>query len=161
MSVFSKPAIHENFFCPHCHRLLAYGTQRCKYCHEEIDEEYARVNAYIHFQLTQASSQANTIGTLDPAVIFFAIASLCMRWLKLEFYGEIPRLWTVFEIIFSLFWLLPLVAIIVWFYRYRRWRIIDEDEYQSKRKSMRLSFRMWLAAYVFQVVLLVAFSGAK
>jgi hypothetical protein len=39
--------------------------------------------------------------------------------------------------------------------------MIDEAEYQSKRKSMRLSFRMWLAAYVFHVVLLVAFSGVR
>ena len=157
MSVFSKPPIHENFFCPYCRRLLVFGTQQCEYCREEIDDEYAAVNAYIHFQLTQASSHANTISTCDPAIIFFAISSVCLRWLKLEFYSDIPRLWILFEIIFSLFWLLPLVAIIAWFYRYRRWRIIDEPEYQSKRKSMRLSFRMWLAAYVFQVVLLVAF----
>jgi len=161
MSVFSKPAIHENFFCPHCRRLLVYGTQQCNYCLEEIDEEYANVNAYIYFQLTQASSHANTVATLDPAIIFFAIASLCMRWLKLEFYSAIPRLWIVFEIIFSLFWLLPLVAIIAWFWRYRSWRNVDESEYQSKRKSMRLSFRMWLAAYVFHVVLLVVFSVAR
>jgi hypothetical protein len=139
MSVFSKPAIHENFFCPHCRRLLAYGTERCKYCLEEIDDEYAKVNAYIHFQLTQASSHANTIATFDPAIIFFAIASLCLHWLKWQFFGEIPRLWIVFEIIFNLVWLLPLVAIIAWFYRYRRWRIIDEEEYHSKSKRMRLS----------------------
>jgi hypothetical protein len=161
MSLFSKPAIHANFFCPHCRRLLPYGTSCCKYCLEDIDDEYAQVNAYIHFQLTQAISHANKIATFDPAIIFFAIASLCLRWLKLEFFGETPRLWIVVAILFNLVWLLPLVGIIVWFYRYGRWRAIEEEEYQSKRKSMRLSLRMWLAAYIFQVVILVAFSGAK
>jgi hypothetical protein len=161
MSIFSRPAIHENFFCPHCHRLLVYGTKCCNYCLEEIDDEYAKVNTYIHFQLTQAISHANTISAFDPAIIFFAIGSLFLGWLKLEFFGEIPRLWIVFAIGFNLVWLLPLVGIVVWFYRYGRWRTIEEEEYQSKRKSMKLSLRMWLAAYIFQVVILVAFSGLR
>src|SRR5947209_20315067 len=117
MSIFSKPAIHENLFCPNCHKLLPYGTKQCPYCREEIDDEYAAINAFLHFHLTQASSHANTIATFDPAIIFFVIGSLCMRWLKSEFYGEIPRLWTIFEVVFSLVWLLPLVGILVWFYR--------------------------------------------
>lgn len=159
MSVFSKPAIHENFLCPHCGELLPYKTKRCNYCLEEIDAERASINAFIYFGLTQASSHANIISTLDPSIIFFVIGSLCIRWLKLEFYSDIPRLWIVFEIICGLVWLLPLVGVILWLYRYGRWRNIENDEYQTKRKSMRLSLRMWLAAYIFHIGLLVVISG--
>ena len=155
MSVFSKPAIHENFFCPRCRALLPYGTKQCKFCLEDIDDEYARINAFINFQLTQASSHANIISTFDPAIFFSVIGSLCMRWLKWEFYIEIPRLWPFIEIAYSLVWLLPIAAIMLWFYRYGRWRIINSEEYQANRKSMKLSLRMWLAAYVFHIILLV------
>jgi hypothetical protein len=160
MSIFSKPAIHENFSCPNCRRLLPSGTKRCKYCLEEIDDDYANLNAFLHFQLTQAISHANIIATFDPAIVFFVIASLCLRWLKLEFYSDIPHLSIALEIVFGLVWLAPVVAIIIWFYRYGRWRIIDEEEYQSKRRSMKLSLRMWLAAYAFHVILVVAIPQA-
>jgi len=156
MSVFSKPAIHENFFCQHCHALLPYGTKQCKYCLKEIDEEHAKINAFINFQLTQASSHANIISTSDPAIIFFVFGALVTRLFKREFYVEIPSIWPFIEITFSLFWFLPVAAIIFWFYRYGKWKMIDDEEYQSKRQSMRLSLRMWLAAYVFHIILLIA-----
>lgn len=75
-----------------------------------------------------------------------------MRWLKSEFYAEIPRLWIFIELVISVIWLLPIVAIIFWFYAYGRWKIADE-EYESKKKSMWLSLRMWVAAYVLHIVL--------
>ena len=158
MSAFSKPPIHENFYCPHCKRLLVLGAKQCPHCLEELDEGYAHTSAYINFQLTQAISHANMISTFDPAIIFFGIASVCLLWLKSEMVAEVPRVWTLLSAAHSLVWLLPLVAIVGWFFRYGKWRIIDEEEFQSKRQSMRLSFRMWLAAYVVQAVLLLAFS---
>lgn len=159
MSVFSKPPIHENFYCPHCRRLLPYGTKQCKFCHEEIDSEYAARNAFINFQLTQASSHASVISTLEPAIIFFVLGSLGLRWLKGEFYRDIPRAWPFIEIAFGLVWFVPVAAIILWFYRYGKWRMIDDESYQSDRKSMRLSLRMWLAAYVFHIIVLVVVSS--
>jgi len=151
-TVFSKPAVYLNFYCPHCEQLLPHGTQCCPYCLEEIDEERSEFNVLINFALTQASSHANTISTGDPAIIFFVIGSLCIRWLKSEFYAEIPKLWTFIELVVSLIWLLPIVAIIFWFYAHGRWKILDE-EYESKKKSMWLSLKMWVAAYAFHVVL--------
>jgi hypothetical protein len=42
-----------------------------------------------------------------------------------------------------------------WLYSHGRWRIIDE-EYECQKTSMRLLLRMWLAAYAFHVILILA-----
>ena len=67
-----------------------------------------------------------------------------------------PKAWISFEIVFGLVWLLHLAAIVLWFYSHGRWRILDE-EYESKKKSMWLSLRMWLAAYAFHIALVLIF----
>ena len=156
MSLFSKPDIVLNFYCPHCSELLPYGTKQCKYCLEKIEEERAEFNTTIYFVLTQANSMANTVGTGDPAVIIFVVVSLILRWLKVELYEVIPGVWIAIEVLFGLVWLLPLAAVVIWLYSHGRWRIIDE-EYESKKKSMWLSLRMWLAAYAFHVILILLF----
>jgi hypothetical protein len=153
-SLFSKPAIHENFRCPSCHELLPFGTKRCAFCSEEIDEKTAAIGAYLNFAITQGTSHANMITSFDPAVVIFLIAALAMRFLKGEFYSEFPRVWIVFQVVVSLIWLLPLLGIFRWFMLYGRVRIVDE-EFMAKRKGLQLSFRMWLAAYVVHVLFLL------
>lgn len=156
-SPFRKPAITPNFYCPHCGKLLPFGANKCKYCLEEIDAERAEFNTAINFVLTQAISHANIISGFDPGVVVFIVVTVMNTfWLKQELYSAVPKIWITFEIISSLIWFLPIANIIYWFYAYGRWNVAD-DEYAAKKKDMRLSLRMWIAAYAFHLVLIFAF----
>lgn len=147
-NLFPNDEINLSLYCPQCSELLPVGTKRCKYCYEEIDEERGQFNTAISFALTAATSSANTVGTFDPAVIIYFGVTLLGLWLKWMFISEgLYYVWLALEI-FNVVWFLPLIGIIIWLFSHGRWRIV-EDEYEEKKKAMRQSLAMWLAAYVF------------
>ncbi len=137
--------------CPQCSELLPFGTKRCNYCHEEIDEERGELNTTIHFALTAATSSANTIGTIDPAVFIYFGATLLGLWLKwMSINKGLYYAWVALEV-FNVIWLLPLVGIVLWLIVYGRLPIV-EDEYEQKKKAMHQSLAMWLAACAFHYI---------
>ena len=146
--LFPDEEISLKLYCPQCGELLPAGTERCKYCYEEIDEERGEFNTAIHYILTSAIKFANNIGTNDPAVFFYIGVTFLSLWLKWGLKDEgLYFVWVLLEIYNSL-WLGAAIIIIIWLFSYGRFNIID-DEYEQKKKEMKQSLIMWLAAYVF------------
>ena len=120
----------------------------CPRCREEIDPEYARRSATVVHYNTQACSLANSISTFDafiPLALIGGIAIYAFEWYS---FGT-------FRISFGLlFWpIIPLLVISVWFVRFGRFKIGD-DEYLKAQRDMKRSFAFWLALLIVQLLLI-------
>lgn len=149
-SLFKKPAVVPFVECPHCKQLLEYGAERCPRCREEIGSDYAFASAVVVHHNTQACSLANSIKGFDPFIFIALIGSLLIYAIDIYAFGSL----TLFY--FILVWpAVPLLTILVWFYRFGRFKIGDE-EYVRARRDMRSSFMLWLAILAVQFIAIVA-----
>jgi RNA polymerase subunit RPABC4/transcription elongation factor Spt4 len=139
--MFNRPPVHPFVECPNCKRLLEYGAKNCPRCREEIDPDYALLNAVIVHHNTQAVSLANTIKTGEFAAIINISASIYAYFLG------VPA-------IFALSFFMPVLSlsvILVWFFRFGRFKIGDE-EYVKAKRDMRSSILLWLGLLIVQVL---------
>ena len=147
-SLLKGPAVFPFVECPNCKQLLEFGASLCPRCREEIGPEYALVSAVIVHHNTQACSVANTIATFN-AFIPLALIGTVLVYIGEAYVLGSPRISAVL-----LFWPgIPLFAIAVWYVRFGRFRIGDE-EYVRARREMRRSFAFWLAFLIVDVLLI-------
>ena len=148
-SLLKGPAVVPFVECPNCRELLEVGASLCPRCREEITSDYAEVSAAIVHYNTQACSLANTITTFD-AFIPLALIGTVLVYVG-EWYVSGQRRISIG----LLFWpTIPLLAIGLWYLRFGRFRIGDE-EYVRARREMRRSFAFWLAFLIVDVLLLI------
>ncbi len=148
-SLLKGPAVFPFVECPNCRELLEVGASFCPRCREEISPEYAAVSAAIVHYNTQACSLANTITTLDAFIPLALIGTIFVYVVDWYVSGR-PRI-----SIGLLFWpIIPIFAIVLWYLRFGRFRIGDE-EYVRARHEMRRSFAFWLAFLIVDVLLLI------
>jgi hypothetical protein len=121
----------------------------CPRCREEIDPEYGGLRAVVVHHNTQAVSLANSISTFDafiPLALIGGVAIYAIEW----YTTGSPRI-----SLGLLFWpVIPLLAISLWFYRFGRFAIGD-DEYLKARREMKRSFAFWLVLLIVQLLLIV------
>lgn len=148
-SVFKEPPVVPFVECPHCRELIGLEVSFCPHCREEIDSDYAIASAVLVCHNTQACSVANTITTLDAFIPLALVGTFAIYFIDWYSTGR-PRISTGL-----LFWpLIPLLAIIHWYFRYGRFQVGD-DEYIKARREMRRSFTFWLVFLIVDVLLLV------
>jgi RNA polymerase subunit RPABC4/transcription elongation factor Spt4 len=143
-SMLKKPAVTPFVECPNCKRLIEYGAEKCPACREEIGGDYALVSAMVVVHNTQACSQANTIKTGDYAAflsIFVALYAYALGAPGMF----LVALATPF---------MALLVIGVWFYRFGKFHIGDDDYLKAKR-DMRGSLKLWLALLFVELVAFV------
>jgi hypothetical protein len=139
--MFKGSAVHPFVECPNCKHLLEYGEKNCSRCREEIDPDYALLSAVIVHHNTQAVSLANTIKTGEPAAVICIAVSIYVYLLGAP-------------AIFALSFLMPvlsLLVILVWFFRFGRFKIGDE-EYLKAKRDMWSSLILWLGLLIVQVL---------
>jgi RNA polymerase subunit RPABC4/transcription elongation factor Spt4 len=148
-SLLKGPAVFPFVECPNCKQLLEVGAALCPRCREEIRPEYAEISAAVVHYNTQACSVANTIATFN-AFIPLALIGTILIYLGEAFVFGKPRI-----SVGLLFWpSIPLFAIVIWYLRFGRFRIGDE-EYERARREMRRSFAFWLAFLIVDLLLMV------
>ena len=146
-SLLKKPAVHPFVECPNCQQLLEYEAKNCPRCREEISAEYGLVSAIVVLHNTQACSVANSISAVDAFFPLALIGSAVILGFDLFGSGS--------PILFSLtpLWsAIPLLAIVVWFIRFGRFPVGDE-EYLKARSEMRKSLLLWLAFFIVQLLI--------
>jgi hypothetical protein len=143
---FLEPEITLVANCHTCGEMVRFGLEKCANCGITLDQEEIFPSVIVNFVITQACSSANSIRTLDVGVLLFLGVSL-MRYVI-----DYP-LW--FNLIASVFWLGPLVMILRWFHKHGRWNIADQ-EYEFAKKEMREGLRLWLAAHIFNAIIIFA-----
>jgi len=132
--------------CPNCRKLVKVGVRRCRDCYEELTEEYAIKSAMAVVINTIACNLANAIKGSDPFAILAVIGTPIAYALDMYAFGS-P---TIFYLI--LFWpMIPLLLIILWFYRFGKFSFGD-DEYLSSKRAMNWRLRLWLAILAAQVI---------
>jgi hypothetical protein len=140
---FTNPRVTPFIQCPSCRRLIECDAALCPHCREEIDPEYAAISKAVVVYQTAAVSSANTIKTAEIAAGLVFIASFIGFWFD-------PPL-----IIANLLTpILSAAAVAVWFYRFGRIRL-DDDEYLKARRDMRNSLVLWLVLLGVQILALV------
>lgn len=147
-TMFTRPAVIPFVECPNCKSLIEFGAEQCSRCREEIDENYALLSAAVVQFNTQACTSANTIKTAEPAIVISIISA---TW---SYFIEIPALFILALATPILF----LSTILVWFFRYGRFKIGDEDFLKAKR-DMSASLKLWMGLLI--VELLVFFYMLK
>ena len=145
-SAFSKPPVHPFVECPNCRQLLEYGAPNCPRCLEEIKPDYALLSAIIVHHNTQAISVAKTISSFDAFIPLALIGSVFIFVIDWYAFGGPGNFFAIF-----LWSGIPLLAILVWFARFGRFKIGDEEYMQAKRE-MRRSFCFWLAFLIVQIL---------
>jgi hypothetical protein len=128
--------------------LLELEAPNCPRCREEINPEYALVSAVLVHHNTQACSMANTISSFDafiPLALVIGIGVCALDW----YVSERPRI----PLLFLTWPMMPLLAIVVWYFRFGRFKIGD-DEYLRARKEMKRSFFFWLVFLIVQLLLI-------
>jgi RNA polymerase subunit RPABC4/transcription elongation factor Spt4 len=143
-SMLKRPAVTPFVECPNCKRLIEYGAETCPACREEIGSDYALASAIVVVHNTQACSQANTIKTGDYAAFVSIFAALY------GYASGAPGLFVssiATPVIF-------LIVIGVWFYRFGRFQIGDDD-YLKARRDMHASLKLWLALLSVELAALV------
>ena len=120
----------------------------CPRCREEIDPEYGGLSAAVVYYNTQAVSLAKSISTFDafiPLALIGGVGIFAIDW----FTSGTPRI-----SLFILFWsAIPLLAISLWFFRFGRFKMGD-DEYLKARRDMKRSFAFWLVLLIVQLLLI-------
>ena len=148
--MFKRPAVVPLVECPSCKQLLEYGVEYCSRCREKIDSDYALISAVVVHHNTQACSLANTIKGADSFVIIALIGTPLIFVIDIYAFGSL----TIFPLI--LIWpVIPLLTIIVWFYRFGRFKLGDEEYGQAKR-DMRSSLLLWGAILAVQLIIVLA-----
>lgn len=132
-SIFADPQVTPFVECPNCRRLLEFGTQRCPDCYEEIREEYAFVSGAIVVINTKACAMANTIKTLDVS------AAIALGVTLFSYLGDQPG---VMQLAASAWPAVALVAVVLWFIRFGRFKWGDDD-YARARRQMGLRLMGW------------------
>lgn len=143
-SMFKRPAVVPFVECPNCKQLMEYGLKSCPRCREEISADYAFTSAVIVHHNTQAVSSANTIKTAEPGTVIIFFASL------IGYFTVSPSMFIVNLITPTVY----LLIILVWFYRYGRFKIGDEEYVRAKR-DMWKSLKLWLAVLAAQVIVVI------
>jgi hypothetical protein len=144
------------FECYYCKKIVVFGAKNCPYCESEVDQERAKREATAYVAVTKAIQAAGTITNRDIAVFLFLFYTFWMRWSGREAFYDAPRGWLWAEVIFAIGWLIPVVAISRWFYLHGGLTTEDE-EYLTAKKDVRWSLRLWIAAQVFHLLLVVAY----
>ena len=144
------------FRCYYCRAILKLGAKYCLFCLNDIDQERARKEAAVYVTVTKAIQSAFAITNRDLVVLVFIVYTFWMRWSGREGFYDVPRGWLWAEVIFAVFWLIPIVAIIRWFYLHGKLTTEDE-EYLSAKKEVRRSLRLWIAAQIFHLLLVIAY----
>ena len=147
-SLFDTPPVHPFVECPNCHQLLEFGVQFCPRCREEIEPDYALLSASVVHHNTQAIAVANTITSYDAFIPLALIGTVFVFFCSWYSAGGPGNFYFIF-----LWPFIPLLAIIVWFLRFGRFSIGDE-EYLRARRDVRKSFCFWLAFLIVQVLCL-------
>jgi hypothetical protein len=137
--------------CPNCRRLLVMGTRLCPHCREELSDEYVLFSSFIEVLKTMACDEARTIESFNPfAVILVGISAyMLITGLVMGGFG--------FSFTLPLLTLTPLLAIMLWYYRFG---MIDDDDqdYLQARQRVRKALKLWtfmLAAELFLLYLLI------
>lgn len=148
-SLLNGPPVHPFVECPNCKELVELGATNCTRCREEIGSDYALMSAVLVHHNTQACSAANTITSLNAFIPLALILGIVIY--LIDFYGSgAPRL--SFGI---LLWpLMPLFAIGIWYFRFGRFSLGD-DEYLRARREMKSAFLFWLVLLIVQVLLIL------
>ena len=129
--------------CPNCGRFLSLRVETCPDCHELIDEGYAFYSALHVTVITQACSFANTIKYIDLAAVIALLTSVYLYLLHEPWLFLLTPLMSI----------VPLCIILLWFYRFERFKFADEDFVKSKR-HMRSSLWLWSGLLIVQLVAL-------
>ena len=135
---------------------MALGAKYCPHCLNEIDEEHAKKEAAVRTAVTKAIQSARNITNRDLVVLLFIVYTFWMRWSGREAFYDVPRGWLWAEVIFAVGWLIPIIAITRWFYLHGQLKTEDE-EYLAAKKDVRWSLKLWIAAQVFHILLVVAY----
>ena len=142
-SPFTNPAVTAFVECPTCKRLIAPSLELCPHCREPIDSDYARLSAAIVVYNTAACSSANTIKSGEYAAIIVFVATLLGVVLVDPALGIVNVLTSV----------LAIAAIILWFFRFGRFKFGDA-EYDKAKRDMRISLALWTALLVVQALVI-------
>ena len=143
------PEITITAQCHTCRETILYGLEDCPYCGIKLDHEELAIGAINTFVINQAISSANTIKTFDPAAPLLLLVILFRALIDLP---------TWYELICSVVWLFPLLAISGWFVKHGRWDSNDEDFWAAKT-AMKSSFKVWLAVNALSFIVLLFSDG--
>ena len=142
-ALFTNPRVSPFVECPSCKRLIECNATTCPHCREEIDPQYAAVSKMIVVFNTAACSSANTIKTAEYGAILVFLASAVGFWID-------PTL----VIVNLLTPVMSIAAIALWFYRFGRFTLGDDD-YARARRDMRNSLKLWVILIGVQALTLV------
>ena len=145
-SLFTNPAVTPFVECPSCKRLIGHRLGACPHCREEIDSDYARASAIVVVYNTAACSSANTIKTAEYGAVIVLVASFIGMWF-VDPALVIANLLTP---------ILSIAAIVVWFFRFGRFKFGDA-EYAKAKRDMRNSLKLWAVLTAVQALALAYF----
>ena len=129
---FTNPRVTPFITCPNCQSLIECTAAICPYCREEIDPRYAEISKMVVVYQTAAVSSANTIRTAELGAAIVFVASFIGFWFDPPLI--IANLMTP---------IISVAAVGVWFYRFGRIRLKD-DEYTKAWRDMRKSLTLGL-----------------
>lgn len=148
--LWKKPAVHPFVECPNCKQLLEWGADSCPRCREEIDPDYALASAAAVHHNTQACSLANSVKGFDAFALIALVGSVVIYAFDMYAFGSLALFYLI-----VLWPAIPLLAVLVWFARFGRFKIGDE-EYLRARRAMRGSLLLWLAILALQLIVIGA-----
>jgi len=140
---FTNPRVTPFIDCPSCRRLIGCNSAFCPHCREEIDPRHAKISKLLVVYQTAAVSSANTIKSAELGAAIVMAASLIGFWI-------VPSI----LIVNLLTPLISIAAVGVWFYRFGRFRL-DDDEYRSAWRDMRKSLTIWLVLICVQILAVI------
>jgi len=147
-SLLKPPPVVPFVECPNCKQLMDVAREICPRCCEEISPEYALVSASVVYHNTQACSLANTITSFNAFMPLALIASVGIYLIDWYVSGT-PRI-SLGLLFYSM---VPILAILLWYVRYGRFQIGDE-EYLRARRELKQSVALWFALLAVQLLLL-------
>jgi RNA polymerase subunit RPABC4/transcription elongation factor Spt4 len=136
--------------CPNCRRLLKVGIRRCSKCYEEVTDEYGLNSALVVIFNTVACDIANSIRSTDMFAIFASIGSVLIFLLDGYVFGS-PSL----SLMILIWPLIPIVMIALWYYRFGRFALGD-DEYVNAKKGLSRMLLVWLAILAVQLMVVAS-----
>lgn len=134
--------------CPNCEKLMKIEVRRCRDCYEEIPEAYALSSAVTVVFNTVACDAANTIASFDTFAVLAAVIGVGIFFIDL--YGSGSPVLFYFTLLFPV---IPLLSVILWFHRFGKFTLGDE-EYLSAKRHMRRTLTLWLAFALAQIITL-------